>query len=314
MGEKTLKTFVVIDNSNLLHQGQKALPTLLNAPFLHEISDLCFDYDKLVECILDGRESGGKTVLVTSTPSPLSPVWRRLSSDGYTWLDFPRPGGRGGEKGNDVAVAVESILHVMSSTSVGTLALVCGDGDYTHLVKTVLQRGWAIEVHFWPNGECNLWNKCLQYAVTNMVSHAEVSKLLHGVIEKPTLKDRFTEIVYAYGTKGVHDMQLLFDFDACHEEIGNMSEEDILKIARQWKTFVWWYRLGVGTPTLRFLFVKEEQRRLAINHLSDTKPHWKIPFPDIIEKKRGRSASNSSIHSHDSHPSQNLRPVKQTRQ
>lgn len=91
MEETTNKVFVVIDNSNLLHQGQKAVPKLLNMN-CKEITDLSFDYNRLVECILDGRELGGKAVLVTSTPSPLCEVWKKLDGEKFNWMDFPRPG------------------------------------------------------------------------------------------------------------------------------------------------------------------------------------------------------------------------------
>lgn len=291
------KVYIFIDNSNLLHQGQQAIPGLLGLTHIVDsIQDLGFDYQSLVECILSGRESGGECVLVVSTPSPLESEWDQLPKT-INVLKFPK----NKEKSNDVALAVEA-AKIIFSRPPGILALVLGDGDYLHLVNKAIENGWRVELYFWSGSECESYCKCLEYVLKT--KHAGASKSLCQI---PSVKlmtlDQCAKFAYAYTGNGASSGT--FAFDVTHDDIKTLSEHThIFEITKSFDSFSWWTLLS--KTSIRFMFAQKARMKSAMNVLQKAKPDWIIfehTFP-------GNKRKHSSTHGTSSYNSNTSRSVK----
>lgn len=296
---KTSKVYICIDNSNLLHQGQRALPNILKLPADNDIvRDMAFHYPSLVNSILQDRELGGPCVLVTSTPSPvLEPEWDLLPEEMFRVLKFPR-NSENKEKGNDVALAVEATEIIFSSPP-SVLALVLGDGDYVHLVNKAINNNWDVELYFWPNSESIAYFKCLDYVLnTTPIRPAGLSTRLQGISNVKlmnTLADECDKFVYIYTESGASSGA--YSFDVAHDTIKSLDRHThIFKITSQFGTFGWWTFLSQNT--LRFMFKSRSCMKNAINALSKIRPEWEIYENSTIvsgKRKKSSSWSQSSI-------------------
>jgi hypothetical protein len=296
----TLAVHVVIDASNLLHQAQTEVPKLLGNG-RRDMRNLAIYYPSLVTCILGGRPLLDKAVIVTSTPSWYEESWKALPADKFTWLDFPRQFSNDGsaviqqEKGNDVAVALEAIIPSCNGKQC-ILALVAGDGDYTHLARVMLERGWQVEIHFWNSESCGAW-RCMEYVLTETLPcPTDVAGRLKKHVKlkiMPTLTNTFEKFVFVY-TAGEESTP--YFLQVTHHEAATLRHDQLFQLAMEWGSFVQMTNMGGGH--INFHFCKEDDMMHAMGDLKKRKPEWNpqkgIPWTPVCNRSGKRAASDSA--------------------
>lgn len=307
MDAQSLPVHIVIDASNLLHQAQTAVPELLRLKNT-TYARLAIHYPSLVKCILAGRQQLGAAVLVTSTPSDHVNSWKALPEEKFRRINFPRQkcGGDGGhrEKGNDVAVALEAILpNCEGRQQKSILALVAGDGDYTHLASVMIDRGWHVEVHFWESELCGAW-RCMEYILSeppHPPPHpAEVAIRLKqhaGPMLKimPTLSDTFKNFAYMYSAG---EGCTRYSLHVTYPKAATLRHDEWFHMASTWGSFVRMTILDDDADDSKghmyFHFCDEGDMTRAEENLKDRQPDLELdPWTYTPKRARSESASDS---------------------
>ena len=270
------KVFIFIDNSNTFIQGTQAVAYLEKAGqwgqqrTTRQLPNARIDYGCLLQTILNGRELGGKPLLVGSRPPPNDTLWGQIKKRGLDVLVFDRNAANK-EKAVDTTIVTEVMETLYERGEKGdTVALVAGDGDYGPLIEKINKREWHLEVYFWQRGEA--------YSTpTNHVGYLS-SQILAGA--SSTFANHITHLDCMYKkfmfAIGEDHTERRLQVEVSSPDLESMDNETVLQqiVLPIGDVFGWWR--WVGNTQLRLFFSNGQDKKRATMWLERERPAWEV--------------------------------------